>query len=208
MEYTLIAEPKPNCRFIGWYRREEVIMFDEKNNLQDYSYLGYYKISGMNDSKINVIIEPKDVYNQFGALFVGKVNTSEYPECPFDLIDDNIVYDYYYWNNIENTISNVNDIKGITGNTIQILFTTKDMGEYVLLFSESELKTDNIKITPDFLQDDYSINDSKLIEYVPEYFDNEIQEYLQEKGCRYVTSMYFSEIITQDKSSITIEINN
>lgn len=208
MEYTLIAEPKPNCRFIGWYRREEVIMFDEKNQLQDYSYLGYYKISGMNDSKINVIIEHKDVYNQFGALFVGKVDNSEYPECPFDLIDDNIVYDYYYWNNIGNTISNVNDIKGITGNTIQILFTTKDMGEYVLLFSESELTANNIKITPDFLQEEYSINDSKPIEYVPDYFDNEIKEYLQEKGCRYVTSMYFSKNITQNHSSITIEINN
>lgn len=209
MEYTLIAEPKPNCRFIGWYRREEVIMFDENNQLQNNSYLGYYKISGMNDNKINVIIEPKDVYNQFGALFVGKVNNSEYPECPFDLIDNNIVYDYYYWNSIEETVSNVNDIKGITGNTIQILFTTKNMGEYVLLFSKSELTTDNIKITPYFLPDDYDITDSKPIEYVGSiYFDNEIQEYLIEKGCNYVTSMYFSTNITQSNSSIKIEINN
>jgi hypothetical protein len=41
-----------------------------------------------------------------------------------------------------------------------------------------------------------------------EYFDSEIQEYLKEKGCDYVTSMYFSENITQNHSSITIEINN
>lgn len=210
MEYTLFAEPKPNCRFIGWYRREEVIMFDKNNQLQNNSYLGYYKISGMNDNKINVIIEPKDVYNQFGALFVGKVNTIEYPECPFDLIDNNIVYDYYYWNsNEEKIISNVNEIKGITGNTIKILFTTEDMKEYVLLFSKSALTTDNIKITPDFLPEDYSISDSKPIEYVgSSYFDDEIQEYLIEKGCKYVTSMCFYENITQSNSSISIEINN
>ena len=65
---TLIAHPlHQGSRFVGWFRREE-FRDDEKKTIK----IDYYQVSGPDETKYEIVVEDKDVYNQYGALFMGK----------------------------------------------------------------------------------------------------------------------------------------
>ena len=207
-EYTLVAEPKDGCRFIGWYRREENIINTESDKIYiSYPYIGYYKISSMNESKINVIVEEKDIYNQFGALFVGKPETNEFPECKFDIIDTNVTYEYYYWNGTNQYIENFEELRGLkNGNNITVLLNQDGKEEYINIFTKNSLNKDYIKITPEVLDDFCYIGESKPITYIGGELSDDIKNHLSEKGFEYVLSIWLSSDFTTVNKTITIEI--
>lgn len=108
---TLIAYPlHQGSRFVGWFRREEVR--DDKTIKIDY-----YQVSGPDETKYEIVVEDKDVYNQYGALFIGKPineDISNYNEYKFSTDNvENKELKYYTFLTID-TEPILNDITLLT----------------------------------------------------------------------------------------------
>lgn len=112
-KYTLIAYPlHQGSRFVGWFRREE-FRNDEKKTIK----IDYYQVSGPDETKYEIVVEDKDVYNQYGALFIGKPindNISNYNEYKFsnDNVENNTLK-YYTFLTVDKEPL-LNDIKQLT----------------------------------------------------------------------------------------------
>lgn len=196
-KYTLIAYPlHQGSRFAGWFRREE-FRDDEKKTIT----INYYQVSGPDETKYEIVVEDKDVYNQYGALFIGKPineNVSNYNEYKFS--NDNVenkVLKHYTFLTIE-TDPKLENIKQLTPQySDNIIIQSNEGCNYIHIFSSkknitfkinekqsdcsniNDIQIDNVKMYETI--DDYiaaTNYNSKIINELNSKFDSSIYTYI------------------------------
>jgi hypothetical protein len=137
-KYTLIAYPlHQGSRFAGWFRREE-FRNDEKKTIT----IDYYQVSGPDETKYEIVVEDKDVYNQYGALFIGNPiddDISNYNEYKFSTDNVGNTLKYYTFLTIE-TEPLLNDIKQLTPqySDNNIIIQTNEGCNYIHIFTSKK----------------------------------------------------------------------
>lgn len=192
-KYTLSAYPlHQGSRFVGWFRREEV-----KDDENETIKIDYYQVSGPDETKYNIVVEDKDVYNQYGALFLGNPineDMTNYNEYKFSTGNVENTLKYYTFltiekepklDKIEQLIPQYNDniiiIQSNEGcNYIHILSPKKDI---IFNINEAQSNCGNIN--------DIQINNIQMY--------STIDEYITESG-------YNKNITNELKSKIGDEI--
>lgn len=175
-KYTLIAYPlHQGSKFVGWFRREEV-RDDEKKTIT----IDYYQVSGPDETKYEIVVEDKDIYNQYGALFIGKPineDISNYNEYKFSTDNvENKELKYYTFLTIEKK-SILSDIKQLTPQySDNIIIHTNEGCKYIHIFTSKNNITFKINET----QSNCSNISYIQIENIKEYTSD---EYINETNC-------------------------
>ena len=196
-KYTLIASPlHQGSRFVGWFRREE-FKDDEKKTIT----IDYYQVSGPDETKYDIVVEDKDIYNQYGALFIGNPideDISNYNEYKFS--NDNVenkVLKHYTFLTIE-TDPELENIKQLTPQySDNIIIQSNEGCNYIHIFSSknnitfkinekqsdcsniNDIQIDNVKMYNTI--DDYIADtnyNSNIINELNSKFDSSIYAYI------------------------------